>query len=140
MKRLTFIPATLLLVSVLNASAWAEVAVIVNPAVSASSEAKEIGRLYLGKISKLKDGTRLVPVDQSENATRGAFYAATTGQNASQTKAYWAKKMFTGKGKPPKSLDDDAAVKSWVSSHQNAVGYIDASAVDDSVRVMSRLP
>jgi hypothetical protein len=44
--------------------------------------------------------------------------------------------VFTGKGTPPKEVADDAAVKSFVATTPGAVGYIDESKVDASVKVL----
>ena len=53
-------------------------------------------------------------------------------------KAVWARVIFTGKGLPPKVFDPDAEVKKVVSSNKNAIGYIRASSVDSSVKVVAR--
>jgi hypothetical protein len=36
-------------------------------------------------------------------------------------------------------LNGDNAVKEWVAGHADAVGYIDAAAVDGTVKVLLRL-
>lgn len=45
--------------------------------------------------------------------------------------------IFTGKGHPPAEMDA-AAVKAKVASDPSAIGYIDASEVDASVREVAR--
>jgi hypothetical protein len=47
--------------------------------------------------------------------------------------------VFSGKGQAPKELADNAAVKKAVATDPKAVGYIDKSAVDGSVKVVSTL-
>jgi ABC-type phosphate transport system substrate-binding protein len=47
--------------------------------------------------------------------------------------------IFSGKAKPLKELSSDSEVLSWVSSTPNAIAYIDASKVDDSVKVVKKL-
>ena len=67
------------------------------------------------------------------------FYEKATGRSAAQAKATWARLTFTGKGTPPKELKTDADVKAWVASDPKAIGYVDSSAVDGSVKAVLKL-
>ncbi len=117
--------------------ATAGVAVIVHPDTNIQeADADSIKRLYLGKTSKVL-GIKLNPVDQAEgNAIRNEFYEKVVEKDASQLKAYWAQLIFTGGGSPPSSVNNDNAVKQLVSSKTNAIGYIDSSLVDSSIKVV----
>lgn len=98
-----------------------------------------MSRIFLGKTSDFPSGDQAIPVDQDEgSATRDAFNNSVLGKNSSQLKAYWSRLIFTGKGTPPKEVGDDAAVKSLVAANPNMIGYIDSSAVDDSVKVVHK--
>ncbi|SDD64339.1 hypothetical protein SAMN05428966_10572 [Massilia sp. PDC64] len=112
--------------------AMAEVVVVVNPKAAASSMTKdEVAQFFLGKSSALS------PVDQPESAPiRAEFYKKVTDKEASQVKALWSKLVFTGKATMPKEAADSAAVKKIVASDPKAIGYIDKSAVDASVKVI----
>ena len=44
--------------------------------------------------------------------------------------------MFSGKATPPKELGSSADVKKFVASNPDAIGYIEKSAVDSSVKVV----
>jgi len=116
----------------INATALADIAVIASSGSSASNmTSKEIKKIFLGKSSAM------TPVDQSEgNATRNAFYLKVAGKDESQMKAYWSKMIFSGNGAPPDTVSDDAAVKAWVVSNKNGIGYIDSGTVDGSVKVL----
>jgi ABC-type phosphate transport system substrate-binding protein len=46
--------------------------------------------------------------------------------------------IFTGKGTPPKQSGSDADVKALIAKNPNMIGYIDASAVDGSVKVVHK--
>ena len=52
-----------------------------------------------------------------------------------QVKAIWSQILFTDRGVPPKQLRDSAAVKKAVAANPKAVGYIEKSAVDASIKV-----
>lgn len=114
----------------------AQIAVVVNPANSVSSiDAEDAKRLYLGKSSKFPDGSAAEVVDQNEGeAARAVFYSSIVGKSESQAKAFWSKQLFTGKGSPPEQVGGDAEVKAKVSANANAIGYIDASSLDSSVK------
>ncbi|HCS62963.1 MAG TPA: phosphate ABC transporter substrate-binding protein [Cellvibrio sp.] len=121
---------------------WAEVAVIVHPSASFDSLTEDdVSRLFLGKSKSFPGGAQAVPVNQNEGAAaRDKFNEGICKKNASQYKAYWSQLVFTGKGTPPKDAGDDAAVKALVAANPNMIGYVDASAVDASVKVVFKLP
>ena len=80
------------------------------------------------------------PFDLPPSATdRDAFYKKATARDASQIKALWARIQFTGLGQPPKELPDDAAVKKAVAADPKAVGYINKSSADNTVKVVLEL-
>ncbi len=122
--------------------ALAEVAVIVHPSAGFNSLTEDdISRIFLGKSKSFPGGGQAVPVNQNEgSATRDKFNEAVCKKNASQYKAYWSQLVFTGKGTPPKDIGNDAAVKAQVAANPNAIGYVDSSAVDASVKVVFKLP
>jgi ABC-type phosphate transport system substrate-binding protein len=107
-----------------------ELVVIVNPAAKPISK-EQIADLYLGR------GGGLTPIDQAAgSAIYVEFYKKATGRDVAQVKAIWSRILFTGRGLPPKQLPDSAAVKKAVASNPNAVGYIEKSAADTSVKVV----
>jgi len=79
----------------------------------------------------------MIPVDQNEgSAIRDSFYQKVAKKDAGQMKAYWSKMIFSGKAIPPVASSNDATVKTWVVNNPKGVGYIDSSAVDDTVKVL----
>jgi ABC-type phosphate transport system substrate-binding protein len=116
--------------------AMAEVVVVVNPkAAEASMTKDQVAQFFLGKSSAMS------PIDQPEsNPVRAEFYKKVTDKDASQVKALWSKLVFTGKATMPKEAADSAAVKKMVASDPKAIGYIDKSAVDASVKVIYTAP
>ena len=118
-----------------------EIAVIVNPANPIDSlEKSDVARLFLGRAQNFPGGGKASVVTSDEGtATRAAFEDKVLGRSESQMKAYWAKQMFSGQGSPPPTAGDDAAVKAKVAGDAEAVSYIPASMVDDSVKVVFKL-
>jgi ABC-type phosphate transport system substrate-binding protein len=118
--------------------AGAQVAVIVNSkSTTAQMTADQVSAIFLGKTRALPGGGVAQPVDLPASAPeRDQFYLKVTGKTASQVKAIWSRLVFSGKGLPPKELGTAADVKRFVATNPNAIGYIEKSAVDASVRVV----
>jgi hypothetical protein len=118
-----------------SAIAQAEVAVIVNAAASAAPSQSDVANIFLGKDTSLKG------IDQKGwNPTKEKFYSTLTSKSESQLKSYWSALVFTGKGQPLQSVDDDASVVAMVGSEANLIGYVDKAAVNDKVKVLFTLP
>ena len=114
--------------AVAAASAHADIVVIVNPAAGALT-AEQVSDIFLGR------NAAFTPLDQAEgSALRNDFYKKATGRDPAQVKAVWSRLAFSGKGQPPKEFADAAAVKKAVAADPKAVGYIDKSALDGSVK------
>ena len=116
--------------------ASAEVVVIVsqkNPATRMFSE--QASQFFLGK------SNLFTPVDLPESSTvRAEFYKKVADKDTAQVKALWSKLVFTGKATAPKEYASAAEVKKAVAADPKAIGYIEKSAVDDTVKVILTLP
>lgn len=125
-----------LLLSLASVSAKAELAIIVNPQNPATKMfLSQVAQFYLG------GSTLFSPVELPENSpARADFYKKVLEKEPAQVQAIWSKLLFTGKAKAPKEFKTGAEVKKYVSENQNAIGYIDKSAVDDSVKVVALVP
>lgn len=133
-----YIIITLLLTCLaISNTCYADVSVVVNTANSSAVSDKEIARLFLGKLKKFSGGESATPVNSKVGtAARTDFEKKVLNKSASQIKAYWSKRVFSGKGKPPTEVDDDAAVLAFVAANAGAIGYVDAASVDASVKVV----
>lgn len=119
--------------------AQAGVVVVGNPSGPDALSKSEVSKLYLGKSKKLPNGSKASVVEQAKgSAIRAAFHDEITGKSDAQLQAYWSRLIFTGKGKPPKSLSSSASVKSSVAANINAIGYIDEADLDSTVKVVFR--
>jgi len=117
--------------------ALADVAVIVHPSNNNTISDNDISRLFLGKLKAYANGDSAAPANlKFGNSTRKEFEQKVLKKSASQVKAYWSKRVFSGKGKPPKEFSSDKDVLAFVSSEGKGIGYIDAANVDDSVKVI----
>ncbi|AXA92299.1 hypothetical protein [Massilia sp. YMA4] len=130
--------SSLLLAAVATAAlpAAAETVVIVSPKNPASRMfSEQAAQFFLGK------SAQFTPIDQAEgSAIRTDFYKRISNMEASQVKAAWLKLVFTGKATAePKEYKSDAEVKKAVADDPKAIGYINKSSVDDTVKVILTL-
>jgi len=139
MLKLTFRRAAPLLLPLLAVSAQAQVVVIANPkSAIAALTVEQASALFLGKTSAVPGGSGTVSLaDLPEgSAVREQFYSKATGKTPAQVKAVWSRLTFSGKASPPRELPNAADVKKLVASNVDAVGYIEKSAADASVKVV----
>jgi ABC-type phosphate transport system substrate-binding protein len=117
-------------------------AVIVHPSNPQGQISKEnVARIYLGKTSLFPSGGAVVAADQvSGSPARSYFYDNVIEKPESRMKVYWARLMFTGKGRPPKLVGDDYAVRAYVAENRTAIGYVSRESVDNSVKVILIIP
>ena len=109
----------------------AEIVVIVNPKNPATRMfSEQAAQFFIGKSSLF------TPVEHTDGALRNEFYQKVLGKDSTQVKSIWSKLVFTGKGTAPKEYGSSAEVKKAVASDPQAIGYIEKSAVDDSVKVI----
>jgi len=121
-----------------GASHAADFAIIVNKTNASSVDKALVARLYTGDAKTWADGSQVSLIDQNvDNPLRAQFTTEITGKSVSSMKALWAQHAFSGKALPPKIVDGDADVKKAVAANKNAIGYIKATSVDDSVKVVN---
>lgn len=112
-------------------SAWANIAVIVNPANDSSINAEEIVRIYTGRSNAFN------AVNLAESVPlRAQFDEKGVGRTSAQLKAHWSKLVFTGKGTPPAELGSEEAVLEFVAKNPQAIGYVSADKVTSAVKVV----
>lgn len=99
-------------------------------------------KIFLGRSKSFPVGGYAVPVDHAKGSViRNVFYKKVAGKSEVQLNMYWSKMIFSGKATPPLIITGgDSAVKAWVSKNPSGVGYINSSAVDQSVKVLLIIP
>ena len=133
-KRLAVAAAMLMAVS----AARADIVVVVSAKSSVGKLTKDqVADVFLGKSTALPGASQAVPLDQAAGSkVRDEFYTKVTGQTQAQVKTTWAKLSFSGKGTPPKALASDDEVKQQLAANPNAIGYVDKSKLDASVKAV----
>ena len=116
----------------------AEVAIIANDLVPADSLSKsELFDIYSGDIQRWRNGLPIVLTDLKERGEVRDTFFAYLGTPPSRMKSIWLKRMLSGEGDPPETLDTEVDVLSKVRSTPGAIGFISVTRVDDSVKVLA---
>lgn len=129
---------TVLAASLLTAAvpSFAEVVVVVGAKSAAATMTNEqVAQYFLGK------STAMTPIDQADGSPlRNEFYKKVADKEAAQAKALWSKLVFTGKATMPREAASSADVKKALAADPKAIGYIEKSAVDATVKVVLTAP
>lgn len=117
-----------------------EILVITHPDNPVDSLAQEeVSHLFLGKNPHFPDGSKAVPLEWSNQKNKAKFYQQLSGKTLSQLRAYWAAFLFTGKGRPPKQVAYIDEIMKSIMTNKHAVTYLDATLVNDHVKILYRL-
>ena len=104
-------------------------------------ERAELSDIFLGRKMRFPNGQQAVPVDLDVGSpSRDEFYTNLVGVSAVQLKAHWSKIIFTGRGKPPRSVASGVDARKLVASNPQCIAYLDRSLVDDSVKIIKLQP
>lgn len=136
MKKTTM--AVLLLICALSfgSIAHAELVIIVHPGGPDTITKQQVRNIYLNRSSQMPDGQRAVPFElPAGNSIRDKFNELITERSDAWMQSFWSRQVLTGKGQPPTEMSSASGMKSVVSSTLGAIGYLDSTLVDDSVKV-----
>ena len=138
MKKLILSSVFAFAASILAVSAGAQVIVIANNSVKASSVSKDdLKDVFTGNANTLKDGSKVVPVLLKDGPANEEFLKAYVGKGDTAYRAGWRSLVFSGQASMPKSLDDDAAAVAFVSKNPGSIGYIDKASPHEGVKVLA---
>ncbi len=91
---------------------------------------KQLSNLYLGKAK-----SELVVYDQKDRLLRERFYHEVLGLSLPRVRAYWSKRVFTGRGRPPTMLQADEAAKT-IQNQSVAIAYFFADQQPEETVVL----
>jgi ABC-type phosphate transport system substrate-binding protein len=118
--------------------ATADVVAVVSSTSTVTALSKaQVADIFLGKVSRFPNGSPAMAIDHAEGSpARDEFYVTYAGKSPAQIKSHWAKIIFTGRGQPPKSVSNDGEIRKLIAANPQAIGYMERSAVDSSVKVL----
>ncbi len=128
---------TLLFIFASN-TVFAELAIIAHPGTETGTlDTQNVRKLFLGERKSFPNGQHAVPFNHSIGSPdRKEFFSLVLGMPESAHKRHWKRKIAVGAGNSPAELSSYAAVLKSIATTPGSIGYIDASKVDDSVKVL----
>ncbi len=85
---------------------------------------EQLKSLYLGYQLYLKgQRVRLVHSDLKSEAM-SKFTSVVLGMNSREFSAYWRRKLFSGKGIPPREFDDQQDLVAFIKKNDNTIGVL----------------
>lgn len=132
-----FIILLLAIFMALPAVAAADVAIIVHKDNNNPVNEQFAQKAFLGSVGRwpTRGGVTVVDLPAEHKATR-ELYAKLLHKSVTEVRDIWGQNYFTGRSGMPKEVTSDAEAKKFVAGNKNAIGYIDAAAVDSSVKVV----
>jgi ABC-type phosphate transport system substrate-binding protein len=116
------------------------VKVIVHPTRATELTKGEARASYLKQKTFWDDGNPVIAINREAGSeARELFSERVLGQSSRRLAAYWNQRYFEAGEFPPPTLVSEAAVVRFVSENPNAVGYVTAQEVSDSVAVVLEL-
>jgi ABC-type phosphate transport system substrate-binding protein len=115
-----------------------EIVVIVSPENKIDQISMEdLKRIYLKERKDWGNGLQIAPIDLGESdPVRHRFIQVVLKRSVVNMKYYWIEQIFSGKGTPPLAFRDDKEVKAYVASNPEAIGYIRAKNLDETVKAI----
>ena len=112
------------------------VAVVTNRDNSlASVDLEQLRRLYLGQVQTLPNRTRVKLIESP--GARTAFYRSVLGMSPDRLRRHWIGVVFQGEGAtPPTEIALPEDLLRFVAANLGAVAFVDASLVDQSVKIL----
>ena len=115
--------------------------VVVNKSNSINALSKrEVIDIYMGRYITFPNGKKAKPFDlPAESQFKKDFYLELVNQNERKINAYWARVLFSGRAKPPESVESINEVLSHLQNSEFSIAYIPESEMTDDVKVVYRL-
>ena len=133
---ITKLLCSLVLAILAGAATAADLVVVVSAHSTITTlRAEQVADIFLSEATRFPDGGEVVALDLPIGSPlRDDFYLKVANRTPALMKAYWTKKIFTGRGQPPRELPNSVAVRKLVAENPALIGYIERSALDASVR------
>ncbi len=79
---------------------------------------EQVSANFLGSVKSFPNGEKAIPVDQTAGSSAYVqfyvqFYGQVAGRSEAQTKAYWSRMVFTGRGRRRRRPGTQRPSRSW---------------------------
>lgn len=79
----------------------------------------------------------LYAIDHSNMQLKERFYEQVAHSSLNSVHAYWSKRVFSGRGRPPASLHNEAILQAFFE-HPNAIAYVEDKSRLENTKVVYR--
>jgi ABC-type phosphate transport system substrate-binding protein len=136
LARLKLITAALTIL--FSSSAFADLAIIVNPGYKDGKlNTQDIRKIFLGERRAFPDGLFATPINHNAGSPdRKQFFSSVLGMDETSLLRYWRRQISTGNNHQPVELGSYTAVLNSVASTPGGISYIDSHLVNDKVKVL----
>lgn len=126
------------LILVLTGSAYADIAIISHPDTDTGEiDTQKVRKIFLGERKSFPNGHYAKPLHHvTGSPDRKEFFSLVLSMTESSHKRHWSRKISTGAGSSPNELSSYKDLLHSIATTPGSIGYIDAKAVDDSVKVL----
>ena len=127
-----------LLIMFTSSAALADLAIIAHPDYETGAvDTQNVRKLFLGERKSFPNGHHATPFNHKIGSPdRKEFFSLVLSMPEDSHKRHWKRKIARGAGSPPSELGSHDAVLKSIANTPGSIGYIDASKVDDSVKVL----
>lgn len=132
--------AALLLMPNLATEASAQISVVVSASQSKTLTEAQIAEIFAGASTTWPDGTKVQIVENGDAVLTQKFFAKVVKKPTALVRSQWTKLALSGQGAAPKKGANAAAVKDLVSKTPGAIGYINSSDLDGTVKELLKVP
>jgi ABC-type phosphate transport system substrate-binding protein len=117
------------------------IVVIANKGVGATKVSRDDLRpIFQTKKDTWPDGSSAKPFNLPDaNKVRQRFDAAVLGLDSDRVARYWIDRKIRGGERPPQTAPSSAVMVKVISKTAGGVGYVEAAAVDASVKVIAKI-
>jgi hypothetical protein len=118
--------------------ALAKAVVVAHKAVPVDSvSAADLRDIALGNKKQWKNGDLITFVTLSSGPVHEEFLKIYAAKSPVQFSSYWKRELFSGKGKPPRHFESEAALVRFVAETAGALGYVADGTDTGAVKVLS---
>jgi len=122
----------------ISSAACADLAIIVHPGSETGDlDAQSVRMIFLGERKSFPNGRHATPINHvAGSPDRKEFFASVLSMPEKGYSRHWKRKISTGIGHSPDELNSYEAVLQSIANTPGSISYIDASKVDDTVKVL----
>ena len=127
-----------LLAMFITATASADLVIIGHPDDNIGSiDTDSVKKLFLGERKSFPNGLHATPINHvTGSPDREEFFSVVLSMPESNHKRHWSRKQASGAGSSPDEVSSHQEILKSIATTPGSIGYIDASKVDDSVKVL----